>query len=52
MPATRVEILINKLISNSLTPEELGELLMLLEDSEEDITKVLKEYFDRLVNDQ
>jgi hypothetical protein len=52
MPATRVEILINKLISNSLTPEELGELLMLLEDSEEDITKVLKEYFYRLVNDQ
>ncbi|MFS0489288.1 hypothetical protein [Leadbetterella byssophila] len=52
MPSTRVEILINKLISNSLTPEELDELLMLLEDSEEDITKVLKEYFDRLVNDQ
>ncbi|ADQ19031.1 hypothetical protein Lbys_3380 [Leadbetterella byssophila DSM 17132] len=52
MPSTRVEILIHKLISNSLTPEELDELLMLLEDSEEDITKVLKEYFDRLVNDQ
>lgn len=52
MPSTRVEILINKLISNSLTSEELDELLMLLEDSEEDITKVLKEYFDRLVNDQ
>lgn len=39
-----------KLIGNSLSAEELEELLHLIEDAEEEVSAVLQQYFDKLVN--
>ena len=50
MAQTRSEILIEKLINNSLTGEELDELLESLKGQEEEYTEILKEYFDSLFN--
>ncbi len=50
MTQTRSEILIEKLINNSLTSEELDELLGSLKGHEEEYTEILKKYFDSLVN--
>lgn len=50
MDQTRSEILIEKLINNSLTAEELDELLESLKGQEEEYTEILKKYFDSLFN--
>lgn len=50
MAQTRSEILIEKLINNSLTAEELDELLESLKGQEEEYTEILKKYFDSLFN--
>ena len=50
MAQTRSEILIEKLINNSLTGEELDELLESLKGQEEEYTEILKKYFDSLFN--
>ena len=52
MQASRVEILMEKLIGNSLSVEELEELLVLVDHAEEEISEVLRQYFDKLVNGQ
>lgn len=50
MTQSRSEILIEKLINNSLTSEELDELLESLKGQEEEYTDILKKYFDSLFN--
>lgn len=50
MTHTRFEILVDKLINNSLTPEELDELLGSLKGHEEEYSEILKKYFDSLFN--
>lgn len=51
MPAPRSEILMEKLISNSLSPEELGELLAALKEQEvqQEMSEFLEKYFERLL---
>lgn len=50
MTQTRSELLIEKLINNSLTSEELDELLESLKGQEAEYTEILKKYFDSLFN--
>jgi hypothetical protein len=50
MTQTRSEILIEKLINNSLTPEELDELLGSLKGHDEEYSEILRKYFDSLFN--
>lgn len=52
MQTSRAEILMEKLLSDSLSAEELEELLGLVETSEELISEVLRQYFERLVKDR
>lgn len=51
MEASRSEILVRKLISNSLTAEELDELLAAIQEEEanQDMGQLLEKYFDELV---
>ena len=51
MPASRSEILMQKLISNTLSPEELDELLGAMQEQEvqEEMSAFLERYFGQLV---
>ena len=51
MPASRSEILMQKLISNTLSPEELDELLAAMQEQEvqEEMSAFLERYFGQLV---
>lgn len=51
MPASRSEILMQKLISNTLSPEELDELLAAMQEKEvqEEMSAFLERYFGQLV---
>jgi uncharacterized protein YajQ (UPF0234 family) len=50
MTQTRSEILIEKLIKNTLTSEELDELLETLKGKEGEYTVHLKKYFESLID--
>lgn len=52
MQPSRSEILMQKLISNTLSPEELDELLAAMKEREvqAEMSEFLKKYFDNLVN--
>lgn len=51
MQASRSEILIQKLISNTLSPEELDELLAAMKEQEvqKELSEFLEKYFENLV---
>lgn len=51
MQASRSEILIQKLISNTLGPEELDELLAAMKEQEvqKELSEFLEKYFENLV---
>lgn len=52
MQGSRSEILMQKLISNTLSPEELDELLAAMKEQEvqAEMSEFLKKYFDNLVS--
>lgn len=52
MPASRSEILMNRLISNSLSPEELDELLEAMKEQEvqQQMSDFLKKHFEKLLS--
>lgn len=52
MEGSRSEILMQKLISNTLSPEELDELLAAMKEQEvqAEMSEFLKKYFDNLVS--
>lgn len=52
MPASRSEILMEKLISNSLSPEELDELLAAMKEQgvQQEMSEFLEKYFEKLLN--
>ncbi len=52
MQGSRSEILMQKLISNTLSPEELDELLAAMKEQEvqAEMSEFLKKYFDHLVS--
>lgn len=52
MQASRSEILMEKLISNTLSPEELDELLAAMKEQEvqEEMSDFLEKYFERLIS--
>lgn len=52
MQPSRSEILMEKLIGNTLSPEELDELLAAMKEQEvqEEMSDFLEKYFERLIN--